>query len=376
MLSINEKEALLDFRISGSSSDSLVEITASHVRNLILTGKLEHGKKLPGVRELSQKWPVSYVVIQKALERCRKEKLLTRHSGRGTFVAHERLSSKKNNCVYLVIQQTENEKLMTDYSTSEYFMGLVTGLQEALAGNEIIVMTISVTGDAQEKMLISRLMQTPADLVVLMRSKNTKVIDEISKLNIPLLILDPHVCPEEKNNIIFHDERRAVEDILNFFIENGRSKPGVLFIDDGKWVTANRLNSINEAIKARKLATSGEWIKILAKPLKGDETGAALQELLSMKNPPDSIIVSGLASSSLTSLYKGLNAALPGKPLFAVYDASPDFTVASFAVIIDSYRYGVSVGRLICNNFYKEGASPVLHNVTLPYPVEKSDQIH
>ncbi|MFA6568073.1 MAG: GntR family transcriptional regulator [Victivallales bacterium] len=371
MLTLKNTMGLFDLEPSVGAGDSLLESTANHIRNLIQSGKLEPGARLPGVRHLAKTWPISYVVIQKALEKCANEGLLIRHPGRGTFVADNTHSRKTTGSVHLVIQQTEEERIRVDYSASEYFVKLAAGLQKELAANGVIAMTIAITGKNQEDVFISRLRENPADLVLLARSKNTGMAKQISELKIPLLLIDPHVYPSGRSSVITHDERRAAEDILNFFMENGKDRIGVIVTGDSKWVTACRLEAITEAIRARKAGSVPEWVKTPSIANSNEAIQKAVSEMFSTKRKPNALIVNGVNCHIVRTAIEKLGLSNAGDIMIASYDMSPDFMAASLSIIIDSYEYGKTIGRLICNKFYKEKETSFPEKIMLPFPVAK-----
>lgn len=353
-----------------NSGESLLDSTANHIRALILSGKLEAGTRLPGVRYFARIWPVSYVVIQKALEKCACEGLLIRHPGRGTFVADKSRAEKINGTVYLVIQQTEEEVTVQDYSVSEYFAGLAAGLQKEFAANGVIAMSIPVCGSEQERVFISRLRQQPADLVLLARSKNTGIIKEISSMGIPLLLIDPHVQPSGNCCIITHDETRAAEDIANFLMENGKDRVGILFRNDSKWVTSCRLDAIKTVFKTKLSMPCPEWIKTIpgSNPVLLEK---AVAGILSTKRKPNALVVNAFSSHAVRAVIEKLK--IPGSENITIvsYDMAPDSKTLSMSVIIDSYEYGRTIGRLVYNRFYKEKEASFPEKIMLPFSVAK-----
>jgi GntR family transcriptional regulator len=57
------------------------------LRNKILSGQYELGEKLPSENELAERFGVSKITIRHALARLEADRLITRKSGKGTFVA-------------------------------------------------------------------------------------------------------------------------------------------------------------------------------------------------------------------------------------------------------------------------------------------------
>ncbi|KFX19734.1 GntR family transcriptional regulator [Pectobacterium betavasculorum] len=60
------------------------------IKSAILDGKFKAGQKIPTELELSQNYQVSRITVRKALESLTRDNLLTRVSGKGTFVSAEK----------------------------------------------------------------------------------------------------------------------------------------------------------------------------------------------------------------------------------------------------------------------------------------------
>jgi GntR family transcriptional repressor for pyruvate dehydrogenase complex len=69
------------------SRDRLYEQVASHVEDLVSTGKLQVGDRLPPERELAERLGVARGVVREALKVLAVKGLVTVEPGRGTFVA-------------------------------------------------------------------------------------------------------------------------------------------------------------------------------------------------------------------------------------------------------------------------------------------------
>jgi len=79
---------LADFRLKHQTQ--VVRQVRDHVRNLIVTGALAHGAKLPSTAALAEDWGIRAPTVQDALAELVQAGLLERQPGRGTFVCSER----------------------------------------------------------------------------------------------------------------------------------------------------------------------------------------------------------------------------------------------------------------------------------------------
>lgn len=73
-----------------SSAKPLYKQLEDALRESILRGEYKQGQKIPTESELSDSWKVSRVTVRKALDALTRENILTRVSGKGTFVSGEK----------------------------------------------------------------------------------------------------------------------------------------------------------------------------------------------------------------------------------------------------------------------------------------------
>ena len=84
-----------------------------HVRELILSGKLTPGERLPSTEELAQSWDTHVPTVHKALTNLVAEGILERHHGKGTFVRHR---EEKLTCVGIYHTQENWTKGSSDFN--------------------------------------------------------------------------------------------------------------------------------------------------------------------------------------------------------------------------------------------------------------------
>ena len=69
------------------SSKSVYEQVIDNIKELVMTGVLPEGEKLPSVRELSRQLTINPNTVQKAFKELERDGYIYTVSGRGTFVA-------------------------------------------------------------------------------------------------------------------------------------------------------------------------------------------------------------------------------------------------------------------------------------------------
>jgi len=75
------------FQLDLTSPKSIYEQVIDNMKELIVTGVMPEGSRLPSVRELSKDLTVNPNTIQKAYRELEREGFIYTASGRGTFVA-------------------------------------------------------------------------------------------------------------------------------------------------------------------------------------------------------------------------------------------------------------------------------------------------
>lgn len=75
------------FQLDMKSSKSVYEQVIDNIKELVMTGVLPEGSKLPSVRELSRQLTINPNTVQKAFKELERDGYIYTVSGRGTFVA-------------------------------------------------------------------------------------------------------------------------------------------------------------------------------------------------------------------------------------------------------------------------------------------------
>ncbi len=78
------------FKLDPKSRKSIYEQVIDNLKELIMTGKLEAGEKLPSVRDLSKVITVNPNTVQKAYRELERQGYTYTQSGLGTFVGDKK----------------------------------------------------------------------------------------------------------------------------------------------------------------------------------------------------------------------------------------------------------------------------------------------
>lgn len=73
-----------------TSATPLYKQLEEALKEAILSGEFPPGQQIPTENDLSARWNISRVTVRKALDALTREKLLTRVSGKGTFVSEDK----------------------------------------------------------------------------------------------------------------------------------------------------------------------------------------------------------------------------------------------------------------------------------------------
>ena len=353
------KSSVIEY-LSGFNQDMvgrypISELLANHIKDLIATGRLAPGTEVPGVRELSAAVPISYVNIQKALAQCSKEGLLSRCPGRKTIVSTVAASVLKK-CVYLVMQHTGEEFHMRGWGVDEYFSLMISGIQSELAKHGSLVMAMMVADSVQEELLLSKLSLSPPDLVLISRSKNTALLSGIQKKSVPVILIEPHVYDNEELPIIMHDHERQSADLVNRLTAAGCRSAAVIFRDEDKWIANDRLETLLTRLRVGKISVPDQWVKFIKQSLPSTEIERSVSSVFSSAKKPDAVIISGFFDEAIRVIE---SAGLCRKPFIAAYFAERLRPGADYTISLDPRNFGVSVGKLVVNNFLRDSRAIV-----------------
>ena len=72
-----------------TASNNLTDRVTSMLRDDIINGKYEPGRKLPPSKEMSEVFGVSITVVREALSRLKSDGLIASHQGKGVFVEND-----------------------------------------------------------------------------------------------------------------------------------------------------------------------------------------------------------------------------------------------------------------------------------------------
>lgn len=94
--------------ISAASKEPIYEQIKMQIQRNILCGELRAGDVMPSIRTLAKDLRVSVITIKKAYEELEREKLITSHVGKGSFVAQHTDTLLAEKRRYIIETQLKN----------------------------------------------------------------------------------------------------------------------------------------------------------------------------------------------------------------------------------------------------------------------------
>ncbi len=198
IVSSNMVVTTLSYEVNRESSIPIHSQIKDRIKNMIDTGKLKPGDKVPPELELSHEFNVSRTTIRKAMESLVKEELIIRQPGKGSFV---RNSTKEHDIIF-----DSRTPLGTDLPILLFlsFLGkretrvhpctyrILNGIEERLAKERVEVVQF-VTGEDSELDLNGQL-----DNVVAIATAGVGVqgnLETLSSYGIPLIVFNSAIAP-------------------------------------------------------------------------------------------------------------------------------------------------------------------------------------
>jgi DNA-binding LacI/PurR family transcriptional regulator len=357
---MDDAMTLKDIDLSMIGKMSADEIIVDHIRQLVKSKKIPYDRTLPNGKQLASAWGLSYVTVQKGLNRCAREGLLLRRPGMGTIVnaGNEKVYEKNllTRQIYVIIQQKKNENDI-DFSQTFYFSRLLLGLREELMRNDILITSVIVGSEEQEKLVIRNLAKNPVDLVMLLRFSNNEFLNEIKKVTSSVILVEPHIQPEKNETLILKDEESAARSAVNYLLSKGHRRIFPAVMSNDKWITRLRYGAIRKVAKEQYIEEEPDLLAEAGFIKDPEGARARLRNLFAAQKRPFAVLVQGAdIYEMLMESLKGLDLRMPEDLTVLVYTADDlaELPSAVAKIIEDAFVYGSSIGRIVHNLVYVE----------------------
>lgn len=209
------------------------------------------------------------------------------------------LSTKRTNIVALLIGDI----------TNPYYPQLTLGVEETANKYDYKVILCNIAGDPEkEKNYIKDLLSVRVDGIIIAQSRVEKDYYSTSmKLNIPIVTLDKQIQIPNSDRVLI-DHKRGAFDITELLIKSGYKRIAHIAGSDDLLTARERANGYLEALKAHSIKPLNQLIRKSDYTIEGGKR--AVEELLSLQNPPDAIFAANdmLAIGAMDAIkQQGLN---------------------------------------------------------------------
>ncbi len=246
-------------------------------------------------------------------------------------------------------QQSKIIGLIVSDIQNPFFRYISRAVEDIAHENGYSVILCNNDEDPEKEQMYLQLMQDHniAGMILSPTFKASKNFSNISKLQIPMVVIDRRVSDIEVDNI-FIDNVNAACKMTAHMIENGYQRIAGIFGQDS--ITGQeRYEGYVQALKEAGMKSAGELIKF--KPPREESGYRTTMKLLQLANKPDAIFTSNslLAAGALQAIHD-LNLTVPGQVGLSTFDDSFWTRLVTPAVtVIDqpAYEMGQTATELL-----------------------------
>ncbi len=245
--------------------------------------------KLPTIKEIAGKLKVSVSTVSRALSN-------NPRIGLGTRMRVQQLAKE--------LDYEPNAKAISFKQRKTYVIGVILPFikeeffSEAICGIETAAMEIDYTilfsqsYDDTEKEIkaVAAMKKQRVDGLIISLSKHTKNFDHLlalEKYNIPIVYFD-RVPTFQNANKVFCNLYKGTVDMVSLLFSKGYRRIAFINGPDGVQASKERMNGYIEGMFRQKLKVDMQMVE--KTDLSKESTYAAMEKLLTLKNPPTAII--------------------------------------------------------------------------------------
>ncbi len=235
------------------------EIIVNDITNKIATGEFRVGQQIPVEAELTEKYGVSRITIQKAMSILVAQGYLKRISGKGTFVEQavptEKSTSNYRSLYYFVVPMTEVG-----------IIDIIKGAQEIMMNRgHHLAINFFDNDPEREKETINTLLESGVKgLIVALwdSAKNREYYKQLFDEQIPLVFIDKGVYGIT-SNVVLSNNHDGMAKGMEYLIEMGHKRIGyVTFPLDIGTSLSDRMRAYTQTMRLHGLPFSRDMIVI------------------------------------------------------------------------------------------------------------------
>ncbi|MFC0772148.1 LacI family DNA-binding transcriptional regulator [Terrimonas alba] len=278
------------------------------------------------------------------------------------------LKNKKSRTIGLIISSVPNN----------FFADVISGI-EFVASNKDYHLIITQSQESYEKEVknMEHLAWKSVDGMLVSLSTETENVEHFKKLHekgVPLIFFD-RITNAIKTHTIVADNKRGAKAATEHFIKSGYKRIAHITSSLNISITHERLAGYYEALQQNDIPINEAYVKYcMHGGMNKDEIETAIDELLSLENPPDAIFT---ASDRLTigsfSILKKRNIAIPGKIALAGFSnfSAPDLFDPSLTTVRQpAFEMGKAAAELLIELIEAKRPPSSFKRIELPVELE------
>jgi len=212
------KTKLSAIKLDHDSYIALHEQLHNILRQLIISGRWQHGDRIPSEPQLAKHLKISRSTVRIALQRAEVEGLITRAAGRGTFVSYQASEHTDTRFVGYVTRSFHNEIHRILLSSVE---------TELRSEGYNVIFSNARTNDEEVEVLAQLLRDNVSGLILWANANVTKgqrdILREYQAQNIPIVFIDRLVDGVE-SDYVGSDNYGGTYALMNHLVELGHRR--------------------------------------------------------------------------------------------------------------------------------------------------------
>ena len=260
------------------------EMVRNYIKNLLVSGSILHGEKLPSEHELMAKFNVSRHTIRKAFAELSNTGFIYKKQGMGTFSNYK--SNEKPKQVIAVL---------FTFISSFVFPSIIAGIEQVLS-DEGYMMLLSNTNNTKEKeaQLLANILEynvvgmiaEPVKSAI--GNSNRKLFDEVRKRNIKTVFINA-VYEDFSSPYVLLDDVKGGFMATEYLIHLGHRKiAGIMKSDDRQGI--DRLNGMKSAMEKYNVALEPDSIGTFDTSNMYEAPYLLVQSMMRKKDRPTAIV--------------------------------------------------------------------------------------
>lgn len=245
--------------------------------------------KLPTTKEIARRLNVSVSTVSRALNDHPRIGVATKEKIKQ--LAKELNYEPNTQAIFFKQNKTRVIGVVLPFIKEDFFSEAISGIETAALEHDYTILFGQSYDDAEkEKKIVAAMRKQRVDGLIISLSKQTNSYEHLSSLNnynIPVIYFD-RVPPFAEAHKVFCNLYKGTVEMVEWLFNEGYRRIAFINGPDKILASKERLNGYVEGISRKKIKVDMQLVE--KTDLTREGTQAALQKLLSLKNPPNAII--------------------------------------------------------------------------------------